>query len=160
MWVCEHDTCKAEDLIKRIRAKSCFVFFCGILITLGYAIQGLSPQLQHWRTLFLVCDTEGRPSFCQALTYVSTTRTADDDDIPCPCPCSCSCASDSITNFCLRDLLHFRFGDNVGIQFEVRKQIVRKSSCDRHRHHHCVAVRPSTSGGGDYDFETSGGTQD
>jgi hypothetical protein len=32
-------------------------------ITLGYAIQGLSPQLQYWRTLFLVCDTEGRPSF-------------------------------------------------------------------------------------------------
>ena len=144
MWVCKHDTCKTEDLTNPAK----IALFCGKLITLGYAIQGLSPQLKHRRTPFLVCDTEGRPSFCQASTYVSTTRTADDDDVscpcpcPCPCPCSCSCVIDSIITFIfnprLQDLLHFRFRDNIGIQFEVCEQIVRKSSCDRH--HRC-AVR-------------------
>jgi len=131
VWVCEHDT-------------------------LGYTVQGLSPQLQHWRTLFLVCDTEGRPSFCQASTYVSTTRTADDDDVPCPCVIDSSITF--IFNIRLQDLfLHFRFGDNIGIQSEIREQIVRKSSCDRHRR---CAVRSLATGGRDYDFETSGGTQD
>jgi hypothetical protein len=107
-------------------------------ITLGYVIQGLSPQLQHRRTIFLVRDGEGCPLFRQASTDVLTTGVTDDDDVPCSC-----------AGVALQDL---RFWHDIGIQLEVREQIVRKPLGDRHG-----AVQSSSR---DHDFEPSGGAQD
>ena len=133
VWMREHDTCK-ETYDERIRL--CFAIY----ITLGYVIQGLSSQLQHRRTIFLVRDSEGCPLFRQASTDVLTTGVTDDDDVP------CSCAGVALS---LRDL---RFWHDIGIQLEVREQIVRKPLGNRHG-----AVQSSPR---DHDFEPSGGAQD
>ena len=90
-------------------------------------------------------DSESGPPFRQASTYVPATGAPDDDDVPRrPRPC---------VGVVMLRLEDFRFVDDVGIQFEVREQVVRDSPRDRH-----CAVRQDAPGCDD--FEPSWRLQD
>lgn len=89
-------------------------------------------------------DSESGPPFRQASTYVPATGAPNDDDVPRPRPC---------VDVVMLRLEDFRFVNDVGIQLEVREQVVRDSPRDRH-----CAVRQDASGRDD--FEPSWRTQD